>query len=184
MLQNNFTQNNTLIPSPLGVPQVRNMLGLNQIEGFKPVEKFTDDLNTHWTLVKSSADSTVDVPDPKSLQIIDYWNHEFPNLRSKLYVYVVEGIRQPRVETEQAARILYQWFSTVLVPTFSPQMITDREWLKANVYAAPLVNSRVSKLKAICKIDSDLPTSSTDDKLIKVEELTNEHNEGNRESSE
>ena len=166
------------IPNPCINPPnafIKNTLSLNQIEGFEAVKEFVDKTNTKWSLVKSSADSTIDIPDPKTLQIVDFWNHEFPNLKTKLYVYVVEGIRQPRVETEQPSRILYQWFSPVFVPTFTPQMISDKEWLKANVYAAPLVNGRVSKLNAICHIQN--PISSNDqqiqntDKLLKVEEL-------------
>lgn len=154
---------------------IKNTLSLNQIEGFTPVQEFTDETNTKWSLVKSSLDSTIDIPDPKTLQIVDFWNHEFPNLKTKLYVYVVEGVRQPRVETEQPSRILYQWFSPVFVPTFTPQMISDKEWLKANVYAAPVVNARVSKLNAICHIKgSEVYYGNVDvsnDKLLKVDEL-------------
>jgi len=164
---------------------IKNTLSLNQIEGFTPVQEFTDETNTKWSLVKSSLDSTIDIPDPKTLQIVDFWNHEFPNLKTKLYVYVVEGVRQPRVETEQPSRILYQWFSPVFVPTFTPQMISDKEWLKANVYAAPVVNARVSKLNAICHIKgSDVSYGNVDvsnDKLLKVDELngTSRSTEGN-----
>lgn len=154
---------------------IKNTLSLNQIEGFTPVQEFSDETNTKWSLVKSSLDSTIDIPDPKTLQIVDFWNHEFPNLKTKLYVYVVEGVRQPRVETEQPSRILYQWFSPVFVPTFTPQMISDKEWLKANVYAAPVVNARISKLNAICHIKgSDVSYGNVDvsnDKLLKVDEL-------------
>ena len=173
---NNFNPNiyNPLINNPMINPikQFTPTLCLNQIEGYVPSKKFRDDTNTEWTLVKSSTDSTLDIPEPKSIQIVDYWNHEFPNIKTKLYVYIVEGIRQPRVETEQPTRILYQWFSTVWIPNFTPQMITDKEWLKANVYAAPISNSRISKLKAICHIEGDLGTQSQhEDKLITVEEL-------------
>ena len=185
MFSNNLfnTNINNLIPSPLGSlnKQVVSTLGLNQISGFQPTQKFKDETNTEWTLVKCSSDSTVDIPDPKSMQIVDYWNHEFPNIKSKLYIYVVEGIRQPRVETEQASRILYQWFSTVYVHTFTPQMITDKEWLKANVYAAPIINGRVSKLCALCKVSGDVNSQvPTEDKLIDVSEL-NGNNTGNSE---
>ena len=165
---------NALIPNPIvGLgKQAPNTLGLNQIENFQPVQKFVDDTNTEWTLVKSSFDSTVDIPDPKSIQLLHCWNHEFPNLKTKLYVYVVEGIRQPRVETEQASRILYQWFSPICIQNFNPQMITDKEWLKANVYAAKVTDVRVSILKAICHIDGEVNAPvATDDKLLQVEEL-------------
>ena len=145
-------------------------LNLNQIEGFKPVEKFTDESNIEWILSKSSADPTKDIPDPKVIQFTDCWNHEFPGLKTKLYVYVVEGIKPPRVETEQPTRVLYQWFSQNPCPTFNPAMITQREWLKANVYAAPLTNARVSKLKAICHI-TEINEPEKEDKLLKVDEL-------------
>lgn len=168
----------SLLPNPLGsftstLPQAT--LCLNQIDNFKPATEFTDDTNLKWQLVKASSDSTVDIPDPKTLQIVDYWNHEFPGIKTKLYVYVVEGIKPPRVETEMPARVLYQWFSTVWVPTFTPQMITEKEWLKANVYAAPVTNSRVSKLKAICHLTDtmNVQTQKEEDKLLKVEEFAN-----------
>ena len=165
--------NNSLLKNPMdSLGTAKNTLNLNQIENFQPVKKFKDDSNTEWTLVKSSFDSTVDIPDPRGIQVVDFWNHEFPNLKTKLYVYVVEGIKQPRVETEQPTRVMYQWFSLVFVPTFTPSMITDKEWLKANVYAAPIINARVSKLKAICHITNTVSAVPTpDDRCIQVEEL-------------
>lgn len=163
---------NPLLPNP--VTGARATLGLNQIEGFEPVAAFTDEGNTQWRLAKAASNSTVDIPDPKSMQVTDYWNHEFLGLKTKLYVYVVEGIKQPRVETEQPTRVLYQWFSTKFVPTFHPNMITDAEWLKANVYSAAVLNARVSKLKAICKVQDVLAQTqdtANEDRLIRVEEL-------------
>lgn len=152
-----------------------NLLNLTQIEGFQPVQKFTDETNTAWTLVKAFSDSTVDVPDPKSMQIVDYWDHKFVGLKNDipLYVYVVEGVRQPRVETEQPSRILFQWFSKVYVKDFNPQMISEREWYKANVYAAPVVNARVSKLNAICHVKPGTQTAGPqeDDNLIRMDVL-------------
>ena len=170
------TTNNFLLPNPLGLNQIaalQSTLGLNQVEGFVPVQEFTDETNTRWTLVKAASNSTIDIPDPKAMQIIDYWNHEFPGIKSKLYVYVVEGVKQPRVETEQPTKVMYQWFSTVFVPTFTPQMITDKEWLKANVYAAPIVNGRVSKLNAICHITTaaGLNDHQDENRLLRIEEL-------------
>ena len=174
MLNNNMLLANPFAPMTL---QVRNSLGLNQIEGFTPVSKFVDDTNTEWTLAKASSDSTVDIPDPKALQITDFWNHEFPkSFKTKLYIYVVEGIRQPRVETEQPTRVLYQWFSTTRIMDFTPAMISEKEWLKANVYSAPVISARVSKLNALCQVSSDTSATAngTEDKLIRVEELSNE----------
>lgn len=147
-------------------------LGLTQIDNFPPVAEFTDDANTRWTLVKSASDSTVDIPDPTKLQIADFWNHEFPGLGDKqIYLYVVEGIRQPRVDTEQPCRVLYAWFSKTFVKDFTPQMITETEWRKAHVYAAPLNGNRIAKLKALCHVQSVDAQPAQNDDLIKVEGL-------------
>lgn len=182
MLNNNTLLANPFVPVNPITLQMKNTLGLNQIDGFKPVEKFTDDTNTEWSLAKASNDSTVDIPDPKALQITDFWNHEFPKplKNAKLYIYVVEGIRQPRVETEQPTRVLYQWFSTIGLRDFTPAMISEKEWLKANVYSAPVVNARVSKLIALCQVPSvaSMQNGTQEDKLIQVEELTNESDTG------
>ena len=63
---------NTLLPNPLGsFESMKATLNLNQIEGFNPVEKFTDDSNTQWTLSKASSESTKDIPDPKNIQFTD-----------------------------------------------------------------------------------------------------------------
>lgn len=177
--QPNYMQSNAgLISAPtLAQNMVKPTLGLTQIENFKPVEKFIDSTGTTWQLSKSSFDSTKDVPDPKGMQILDYWNHEFVNVKQKLYVYVVEGTRMPRVETEQPSRIMYQWFSQVFIPKFDPTMITDKEWMKANVYSAPIVDSRISKLYAICHVvpqEVQNTVSEDENGFLKVEELTDE----------
>ena len=185
-MYNNTLSTGGMLPSPFANPlqttvppiqQQVNMLNLTQIEGFQPVQKFTDETNTTWTLVKAFSDSTVDVPDPKSMQIVDYWDHKFVGLKNDapLYVYVVEGVRQPRVETEQPSRIMFQWFSKVYVKDFNPQMISEREWYKANVYAAPVLNARVSKLNAICKVKGGAQAAASEpqeeEKLIRMDEL-------------
>ena len=166
---------NNLLPNPmLPLDFQKPTLNLNQIENFEPVKSFTDETNITWELVKSASDSTKDVPDPKNVYFTDCWLHEFPGLKTKIYVYVVEGIKPPRIETEQPSRVLYQWFSSVKPLQFNPSMITQREWLKANVYAAPLVLGRVGKLKAICKITDNLePEKKEEDKLIQIEEFNN-----------
>lgn len=175
----------TPLPDPLikapflqqNVPQMQTLM-LNQLEGWEPVQEFTDSANVHWTLAKSASDSTRDVPDPKSVQFVGAWCHEFPaKLSQKIFVYAVEAIRPPRVATEQPSMLLYQWFSTVKMD-FNPSMITDREWLKANVYAAPVVDSRMSKLLAICKLKApqaqeQATAPAEEDKPIRVEELVN-----------
>lgn len=173
----------TLIPSASLSPIApRAVLGLTQVEGYEPVQSFADSSGVNWILSKASSDSTRDVPDPKAVQITDYWNHEFPNIRQKVYVYVVEGIRIPRVETEQPSKVLYQWFSSIFIPKFDPTMITDREWLKANVYTASLSDTRLSKLNAICKVkvkELVQETKPEEEALLKVEELGNGSVEGN-----
>ena len=162
---------NPLLSQPM--PPIQTLM-LNQLEGFEPVPEFTDSSNVKWILAKSASDSTRDVPDPKTVQVTNCWNHEFPaKLSPKIYVYAVEAIRPPRVATEQPSMLLYQWFSTIQMD-FNPGMITPKEWLKANVYAAPLQDTRMSKLLAICKMQApaspEAPQEAAeDDNLIKVE---------------
>ena len=170
---NNPIQNDPLIRNPLlnqPIPPVQTLM-LNQLEGFEPVQEFTDSSNVKWILAKSASDSTRDVPDPKSVQITNCWNHEFPaKLSPKIYVYAVEAVRPPRVATEQPSMLLYQWFSTVQLD-FNPSMITPKEWLKANVYAAPLQDTRMSKLLAICKMQAPQAGESQQDALAEEEKL-------------
>ncbi len=182
-MQNSFSAGpmpDPLIKAPFlqqPTPPLQTLM-LNQLEGWEPVQEFVDSSNVKWTLAKSSSDSTRDVPDPKTVQFVSAWNHEFPaKLSQKVYVYAVEAIRPPRVATEQPSMLLYQWFSTVKMD-FNPGMITDREWLKANVYAAPLVDSRMSKLLAICKVQAQpsqgqQAAPAEEDKPIRVEEIVN-----------
>lgn len=56
---------------------------------------------------------------------------------------------------------------------FNPSMISEREWLKANVYAAPVLDGRMSKLRAICRAEGmAAPTQEVgSDALLKVEGL-------------
>ena len=176
MYNNPFSPQPALLPNYFNnaVPSMQS-LGLNQVEGFAPVNDFVDESNTHWTLAKAASNSTVGIPDPKSLQIVDFWNHAFPrkDLQNKLYVYVVEGIKQPQVPTEQPTKVLYQWFSPVFVPQFTPQMISEQEWRKANVYAAPVVDARISKLNALCKVQAGAQTETEPaGKLLQVEGLS------------
>lgn len=165
-----------LLQNPFGAAQsVIQTLNLTQIDKFEMVKSFRDDTNVEWTLVKQSSDSTVDIPDPKTIQVLGYWNHAFPGIKDKIYIYVVEGIRRPRVDTEKPTLVLYQWFSSVFVPNFTPDMITQREWLKANVYAAPILDARVSKLHALCKIPREQAVREEPaDQLLHVEGLTDE----------
>ena len=116
------------------------VLGLRQMMNFNITHDFKDSDGKQWKLVKSANDASVEVPDPAFVQITDYWNHDFPNSNGKVFIYVVEGIKRPRVDTERPVRVLYQWFST-------------NEWRRANVYTAQIQDSRVSKLSALCGVE-------------------------------
>lgn len=130
-------------------------LKLTQIDGFEPVSEFIDSSGMRWQLVKSASSGMSEIPDPQSVNITDYWNHEYPGSNGKVYIYVVEGVRVPKTSRETACNVLYTWFSTVDNKQFTPQMIRPAEWLMANVYASPITDARVSKLKALCKIRDD-----------------------------
>lgn len=165
-LYNNFgvgQNNQTIQPNPQGnIPFNKNevqSLGLRQLMNFNVIPSFTDSDGKTWRLVKSANDSSVEIPDPRFVQVSDYWVHEFPNTSGKVFLYVVEGIKQPRNTGERPVRVLYQWFSTKCVMTFNPQLITQNEWLRANVYTAPITDSRLSKLSALCGIE--MPTDDT-----------------------
>ena len=159
-----------MLPNPFGSFDMQQApFNLNQIKDYKPVESFTDDANVHWVLTKASTDSTKDVPDYKNVQFTECWGTPFPGIKTKIYVYVVEGIKLPRSEAETPSRIIYQWFSDVApTPAFNPTMITPREWLKANVYAAPITDARVSKLKAICRYQEQAEQKKHKNKLQKI----------------
>lgn len=130
-------------------------LKLTQIDGFEPVSEFVDSSGVKWSLVKSASSGMSEIPDPQSVNVTDYWNHEYPGSNGKVYIYVVEGVRVPKTSRETACNVLYTWFSTVDNKQFTPQMIRPAEWLMANVYASPITDARVSKLKALCKIHDD-----------------------------
>jgi len=125
-------------------------IGLRQIERFPITNSFKDSNGKQWKLVKSANDSGVEIPDPQYVQITNYWNHEFPNSNGKVFIYVVEGIKRPRIPSETSINVLYQWFSTNNVQTFTPQMITPQEWFSANVYVSDITDTRLSKLNALC----------------------------------
>ena len=138
-------------------------LQLTQIDGFEPVQQFTDSSGQTWNLIKSANSGMCEIPDPRNLNIVDYWNHEHPGSGGKIFIYVVEGVRTPKTTRETACKVLYMWFSTVNNKSFTPQMIKPNEWLTANVYAAEITDARISKLKALCKYEEQpvqQPTSS------------------------
>lgn len=168
-LLNNLYQSQT-IPS----------LQLTQIDGFDPVPEFTDSNGTRWQLVKSANSGMSEIPDPQSVNITDYWNHEYPGSGGKVFIYVVEGVRVPKTNRETACNVLYSWFSTMDNKKFTPQMIKQSEWLMANVYASAITDSRVSKLKALCRVEEQqqvTPAQTTEPvqptPLINMESLRN-----------
>lgn len=130
-------------------------LQLTQIDGYEPVREFTDSTGSVWQLVKAASSGMNEIPDPRSVNVTDYWNHEYPGSSGKVFIYVVEGVRVPKTSRENACKVLYCWFSTVNNQKFTPQMIRESEWLMANVYAAVITDARVSKLKALCKIKDE-----------------------------
>ena len=144
-----------LIPNPFAATQqaMQATLGLTQIEGFEPVEAFRDSANVNWKLVKAASNSTIDIPDPKSLQIVSFWGHQFPG-QNQIWLYVLEGVRQPRAETEVPSKIMYTWFSKTGIANPQPGMITDQEWRRANVYAAPIVEAWESQVQALCRVSN------------------------------
>ena len=128
-----------------------------QTTGVKTItNEFTDSLNNRWKLVKSAYDSSVEIPDPNYVQVVDYWVHEFPNSDGKVFVYCVQGIKRPKIDTEKPTQIIYQWFSTVNNPQFTPMMITQTECCKANIYMSQLNDSRLSVLNAFCGIKQEV----------------------------
>lgn len=135
-------------------------LQLTQIDGFEPVPEFVDSSGQRWQLIKSASSGMGEIPDPQSINIVDYWNHAHPDSNGKIFIYVVEGVRVPKTNRETACRVLYAWFSTVDNKAFTPQMIRPEEWLTANVYASAITDARVSKLKALCKVKDEAPQAS------------------------
>jgi len=142
-----------LIPNPVPnftAPQYS--LGLTQIEGKMPVKQFRDSTNTDWTLIKASDDPTMSVPDVRNIQWVDAWCAQHPDKRyAKVMMYVAEGVCMPRIETEKPRRVMFQWFSTTKVQAFNPQMVTDKDLLRANIYSASLPDARTSQLYALCQ---------------------------------
>lgn len=135
---------NNLYP---GIPA----LNLTQIDKIEPVPEFTDGAGETWRLVKDARSGMSEIPDPQSITVTDYWNHEVTGTGGKIFIYVVEGIRPPKTARETPCRILYSWYSTTNNPGFTPQMIRPQEWLIANVYAAALTDARTGKLTALTR---------------------------------
>ena len=170
--------NNTTVPV---IPAMNNnfqpiqSLELTQIEDYEPVKHFVDSAGIEWALVKDSRDSYCEIPDPSAINFTDCWNHEYPNTAGKVYIYVVEGIKLPKTAREKSCNVMYCWFSRKCDKNFNPKMITAGEWLMANVYASSCNDSRISKLKALCKITDNTPVVTPVEHrqppLIKIDNL-------------
>lgn len=141
---------------PRAAPAVTVILGLTQIENHVYPREFCDSDGTTWRLIKDIRDSSVDVPDPKTVTFTDAWGHKHlkPHAPPDIYVYAVEGMRAPRTPTEAPCRLLYVWASTTVCASFTPAMVTPQEWTAAAVYSASLGQSRESKLAALCGVEN------------------------------
>ena len=144
-------------------------IGLTQFKDLNMPLSFTDDNGTKWKLAKSSKDSSVEIPDPAMVTLTRWWNHVHPLSNGKVYIYVVEGIKRPRIESENSVMVLYQWFSTVNRSNFTPNDITAAEWYNANVYTANIIDSRISQLRALCGLNQEqkinVPNNNTIEEL-------------------
>ena len=144
-------------------------IGLTQFKDLNMPLSFTDDNGTKWKLAKSSKDSSVEIPDPAMVTLTRWWNHVHPLSNGKVYIYVVEGIKRPRIESENSVMVLYQWFSTANRSNFTPNDITAAEWYNANVYTANIIDSRISQLRALCGLNQEqkinVPNNNTIEEL-------------------
>ena len=141
-------------------------IGLTQFKDLNMPLTFTDDNGTKWKLAKSSKDSSVEIPDPTMVTLTRWWNHVHPLSNGKVYIYVVEGIKRPRIESENSVMVLYQWFSTANRSNFTPNDITAAEWYNANVYTANIIDSRISQLRALCGISQEQKINAPNNNTI------------------
>ena len=141
-------------------------IGLTQFKDLNMPLSFTDDNGTKWKLAKSSKDSSVEIPDPAMVTLTRWWNHVHPLSNGKVYIYVVEGIKRPRIESENSVMVLYQWFSTANRSNFTPNDITAAEWYNANVYTANIIDSRISQLRALCGMNQEQKINAPNNNTI------------------
>ena len=141
-------------------------IGLTQFKDLNMPQSFTDDNGTKWKLAKSSKDSSVEIPDPAMVTLTRWWYHVHPLSNGKVYIYVVEGIKRPRIESENSVMVLYQWFSTANRSNFTPNDITAAEWYNANVYTANIIDSRISQLRALCGITQEQKINTPNNNTI------------------
>ena len=160
-------------------------IGLTQFKDLNMPQSFTDDNGTKWKLAKSSKDSSVEIPDPAMVTLTRWWNHVHPLSNGKVYIYVVEGIKRPRIESENSVMVLYQWFSTANRSNFTPNDITTAEWYNANVYTANIIDSRISQLRALCGLNQEqkinVPNNNTIEELD-INLIRNSDNDRNTEA--
>ena len=141
-------------------------IGLTQFKDLNMPQSFTDDNGTKWKLAKSSKDSSVEIPDPAMVTLTRWWNHVHPMSNGKVFIYVVEGIKRPRIESENSVMVLYQWFSTVNRSNFTPNDITAAEWYNANVYTANIIDSRISQLRALWGLNQEQKINAPNNNTI------------------
>ena len=141
-------------------------IGLTQFKDLNMPLSFTDDNGTKWKLAKSSKDSSVEILDPAMVTLTRWWNHVHPLSNGKVYIYVVEGIKRPRIESENSVMVLYQWFSTANRSNFTPNDITAAEWYNANVYTANIIDSRISQLRALCGMNQEQKINTQNNNTI------------------
>lgn len=138
-------------------------IGLTQFKDVNMPIEFTDNTGVKWRLAKSAKDASVEIPDPSMVALTRWWNHVHPSSNGKVFLYVVEGIKRPRIDSENAVMVLYQWYSTNNRPNFTPNDITAPEWYNANVYTANIVDSRISLLQALCGVNREVSGNSSPD---------------------
>ena len=141
-------------------------IGLTQFKDLNMPQSFTDDNGTKWKLAKSSKDSSVEIPDPAMVTLTRWWNHVHPLSNGKVYIYVVEGIKRRRIESENSVMVLYPWFSTANRSNFTPTDITTAEWYNANVYTANIIDSRISQLRALCGMNQEQKINTPNNNTI------------------
>ena len=144
-------------------------IGLTQFKDLTMPQSFIDSSGVNWKLAKSARDSSVEIPDPNLVSLTRWWNHVHPSSNGRVYIYVVEGIKKPRIETESPVMVLYQWFSTCNRPNFTPQDITAPEWYNANVYTSSIIDSRVSILNALCSTEQPKQSQSQSEEIQELD---------------
>ena len=164
-LNTNIPNLNTNLINSITAAQ-KQPIGLTQFKDLNMPLSFTDDNGTKWKLAKSSKDSSVEIPDPAMVALTRWWNHVHPLSNGKVYIYVVEGIKRPRIESENSVMVLYQWFSTANRSNFTPNDITAAEWYNANVYTANIIDSRISQLRALCGMNQEQKINTPNNNTI------------------